>query len=189
MIEKDLFVYLQISNFENVSILCKQECEIIKRILYFDDNGISYYDNSRRFKEIFPELYNERFEFIFKENRENLIKRLNYNLGFLDNVEFEYQKSVNNFILSITKYKNIDNQNNQPIYQLGFHNYSLEGIKPLSVNFKLKDFDVNKIKKIGNLYITDFDEFIQKTIDNYFENINYNIRNLFVYKIPKSELN
>lgn len=69
MTEKDLFVYLQISNFENVSILCKQECEIIKRILYFDDNGISYYDNSRRFKEIFPELYNERFEFIFKENR------------------------------------------------------------------------------------------------------------------------
>lgn len=189
MTEKDLFVYLQISNFENVSILCKQECEIIKRILYFDDNGISYYDNSRRFKEIFPELYNERFEFIFEKNQENLIKRLNYNLGFLDNVEFEYQKSVNNFILSITKYKNIDNQNNQPIYQLGFHNYSLEGIKPLSVNFKLKDFDVNKIKKIGNLYITDFDEFIQKTIDNYFENINYNIRNLFVYRILKSELN
>lgn len=145
MTENELIKYLNIGLYENVNIICKEECKLIKELIGLRLKNIHITIDD--YKEKNPS-YNNRLNFLFDLDINTLINRLKDNQVFLNNTEWEYQKNISGFVLSFTKIKNPETT-----YQLFFHNYSLEDIPALTYNFKLKDFDLNKVKKFGNLYI------------------------------------
>lgn len=185
MTEKELLAYLEISKYENVVPLCKRECKVINDLLNYKNNinNLPFHDRKELFEKLFPNDIYQRFEFLFNLDNNELSDRYDYNAKFLSKIEYEYQKNINGFIVSISK--QIESQK----IELVFHNYNLEGFQPELKEINLHRFDVNKVKRIEKFYITNFDEFIQESINNYFENINNHLRQAFVYKIPKSELN